>query len=118
MNTSMNSLNEQLVEKKLAIPDTSYMEYIRIANDAMNDVNGYKTQRVRQYIESQRNFTQPQVTPSVFIERNSVDVRYEQPQKQAIYNSDIIPAGVEPLPLPENEGTGMSYNRIAFIFFS
>ncbi|CAF1317742.1 unnamed protein product [Adineta ricciae] len=103
MNTSMNSLNEQLVEKKLAIPDTSYIEYIRIANDAMNDVNGYKTQRVRQYIESQRNFTQPQVTPSVFIERNSVDVRYEQPQKQSISNSNVIPTSIEPLPLPENE---------------
>ncbi|UJR09280.1 hypothetical protein I4U23_013525 [Adineta vaga] len=102
-NISLISLNEQLIEKKLAIPDTTYMERIRIANDAMNDVNGFKTQRVRQYIESQRNYTQPQTTSSVFIERNPVDVRYEQPQKQSINNSNINPTNIEPLPLPENE---------------
>jgi hypothetical protein len=100
MNTSVNSINEQLIEKKLAIPDTNYMEYIRISNDAMNDLNGYKNQRIRQYIESQRNYTQPQPTSSVFIERNPIDVRYEQPQKQQINNS----TNIEPLPLPEDEG--------------
>ncbi|CAF3441868.1 unnamed protein product [Rotaria sp. Silwood1] len=110
INTSINSINEQLVEKKLAIPDSNYIEYIRIANDAMNDLNGYKTQRIRQYIESQRNYTQQQTdkiqtTSSVFIERNPVDVRYEQPQKQPINNNPIInTTNIEPLPLPENEG--------------
>ncbi|CAF3670362.1 unnamed protein product [Rotaria sp. Silwood1] len=109
INTSINSINEQLVEKKLAIPDSNYIEYIRIANDAMNDLNGYKTQRIRQYIESQRNYTQQQTdkiqtTSSVFIERNPVDVRYEQPQKQPINNNPIInTTNIEPLPLPENE---------------
>lgn len=106
MNTSVNSINEQLVEKKYAIPDSTYFEYIRLANDAMNDLNGYKNQRVRQYIESQRNFTQPPSPPqptssSVFIERNPIDVRYEQPQKQQINNITTI----EPLPLPEDEGS-------------
>jgi hypothetical protein len=106
MNTSVNSINEQLIEKKLAIPNPTYQEYIRIANDAMNDLNGYKNQRIRQYIESQRNYTQTQPQPqlptssSVFIERNPVDVRYEQPQKQQINN----PTNIEPLPLPEDEG--------------
>ena len=100
MNTSANSINEQLVEKKLATADSTYMEYIRIANDAMNDLNGYKNQRIRQYIESQRNYTQPQPTSSVFIERNSIDVRYEQPQKQQINHATTV----EPLPLPEDEG--------------
>ena len=103
MNTSVNSINEQLIEKKLAIPDTTYMEYIRISNDAMNDLNGYKNQRIRQYIESQRSYTQqqqPQTTSSVFIERNPVDVRYEQPQKQQINNL----TNIEPLPLPEDDG--------------
>jgi hypothetical protein len=106
MNTSVNSLNEQLIEKKLAIPDSTYLEYIRIANDAMNDLNGYKNQRVRQYIESQRNYTQTQTTTSssVFIERNPVDVRYEQPQKQQINNLNMSSTNIEPLPLPENEG--------------
>ncbi|CAF3074619.1 unnamed protein product, partial [Rotaria sp. Silwood2] len=109
MNTSVNSINEQLVEKKLAIPDSNYMECIRIANDAMNDLNGYKNQRIRQYIESQRNYTQQQTdkiqtTSSVFIERNPVDVRYEQPQKQSIKNPIINTTNIEPLPLPENEG--------------
>jgi hypothetical protein len=104
MNTSTNSLNEQLIDKKLAIPDTTYMEYLRIANEAMNDVNGYKTQRVRQYIESQRNYTQPQTTSSLFIERNPVDVRFEQPQKQPTTNPMTSAANVEPLPLPDNEG--------------
>ena len=108
MNTSVNSINEQLIEKKLAIPDTTYMEYIRISNDAMNDLNGYKNQRIRQYIESQRNYTQqqndkpPQTTSSVFIERNPVDVRYEQPQKQQQQTNNTI--NIEPLPLPEDEG--------------
>ncbi|CAF4891289.1 unnamed protein product, partial [Rotaria sp. Silwood1] len=75
----------------------------------MNDLNGYKTQRIRQYIESQRNYTQQQTdkiqtTSSVFIERNPVDVRYEQPQKQPINNNPIInTTNIEPLPLPENE---------------
>ncbi|CAF3950478.1 unnamed protein product [Rotaria sordida] len=108
MNTSINSINEQLVERKLAMSDTNYMEYIRIANDAMNDLNGYKNQRIRQYIESQRTYTQQQTdktqTPSsVFIERNPIDVRYEQPQKQTINNSIINTTNMEPLPLPENE---------------
>jgi hypothetical protein len=101
MNTSVNSINEQLIEKKLAIPDSNYQEYIRLANDAMNDLNGYKNQRIRQYIESQRNFTQPPTSSSsVFIERNPIDVRYEQPQKQQINNT----TNIEPLPLPEDEG--------------
>ncbi|CAF3604047.1 unnamed protein product [Rotaria sordida] len=108
MDTSINSINEQLVEKKLAIPDSNYIEYIRIANDAMNDLNGYKNQRIRQYIESQRTYTQQQTdkiqTPSsVFIERNPMDVRYEQPQKQSINNLIINTTNMEPLPLPENE---------------
>jgi hypothetical protein len=105
MNTSVNSINEQLIEKKLATADSAYAEYIRTSNDAMNDLNGYKNQRIRQYIESQRNYTQlqndkPQTTSSVFIERNPVDVRYEQPQKQQLNNS----TNIEPLPLPEDEG--------------
>ena len=109
MNTSVNSINEQLFEKKLAAPDSTYIEYMRIANDAMNDLNGYKNQRIRQYIESQRNFTQiqnekPQTTSSVFIERNPVDVRYEQPQKQQTTNPPSIQTTIEPLPLPEDEG--------------
>jgi hypothetical protein len=67
----------------------------------MNDLNGYKNQRIRQYIESQRNFTQPPTSSSsVFIERNPIDVRYEQPQKQQINNT----TNIEPLPLPEDEG--------------
>jgi hypothetical protein len=109
MNTSVNSINEQLIEKKLAIPDTTYTEYIRISNDAMNDLNGYKNQRIRQYIESQRNYTQqqndkpPQTTSSVFIERNPVDVRYEQPQKQQQQQTTNT-INIEPLPLPEDEG--------------
>ena len=60
MNTSNHSINEQLIERKLAIPDSNYFESIRLANDAMNDLNGYKNQRIRQYIESQRTFTQQQ----------------------------------------------------------
>ncbi|CAF3463839.1 unnamed protein product, partial [Rotaria sp. Silwood2] len=73
------------------------------------DLNGYKNQRIRQYIESQRNYTQQQTdkiqtTSSVFIERNPVDVRYEQPQKQSIKNPIINTTNIEPLPLPENEG--------------
>jgi hypothetical protein len=73
----------------------------------MNDLNGYKNQRIRQYIESQRNYTQPQpttttaTTSSVFIERNPIDVRYEQPQKQQISQ----PTNIEPLPLPEDDGS-------------
>lgn len=106
----MNSINEQLVEKKLAIPDANFMDYIRIANDAMNDLNGYKNQRIRQYIESQRNYTQQQqqhtdktqpTSSSILNERNPIDVRYEQSQKQKINNNQT---NVEPLPLPEDEG--------------
>ncbi|CAF1081738.1 unnamed protein product [Adineta steineri] len=105
MNTSDNSLNEQLITKKLAIPETNYIEYIRLANDAMNDLNGFKNQRIRQYIESQRNYTQPQTqtTSSLFIERNPIDVRYEQPQKQQNHNLNINTINIETLPLPENE---------------
>jgi hypothetical protein len=47
MNTSVNSINEQLIEKKLATADSAYAEYIRTSNDAMNDLNGYKNQRIR-----------------------------------------------------------------------
>jgi hypothetical protein len=107
MNTSVNSINEQLVEKKFATADSTYLEYIRLTNEAMNDLNGYKNQRIRQYIESQRNYTQPQpttttaTTSSVFIERNPIDVRYEQPQKQQISQ----PTNIEPLPLPEDDGS-------------
>lgn len=110
MNASTSSINEQLVEKKLATADSTYMDYIRLANDAINDMNGYKNQRIIQYLESQRNYTQPNATAtktttagntsSVFIERNPVDVRYEQPQKQQITH----PTTIEPLPLPEDEG--------------
>jgi hypothetical protein len=108
MNTSVNSVNEQLVEKKLATADSTYLEYIRLANEAMNDLNGYKNQRIRQYIESQRSYTKPPPPPplaattsSVFIERNPIDVRYEQPQKQQQISN---PTNIEPLPLPEDEG--------------
>lgn len=106
-NTSPNSINEQLIERKLATAESTYLDYIRIANDAMNDVNGFKNQRIRQYIESQRNYTQPTTTnnnnisSSVFIERNPVDVRYEQPQK--LQTSKPPPTNVEPLPLPEDD---------------
>ena len=105
VNTSNNSINEQLIERKLAIPDGNYAEYIRIANDAMSDLNGYKHQRIRQYIESQRTYNQPvDKTPvppsSLFIERNAVDVRYEQPQKQQKIPAIKPATTVEPLPLP------------------
>jgi hypothetical protein len=114
MNTSVNSINEQLVEKKLAVPDSTYGEYIRLANEAMNDLNGYKNQRIRQYIESQRNFTQPPpATSSVFIERNPIDVRYEQPQKQPVNNA----TNIEPLPLPENEGKSDEFMTIVLLVF-
>ncbi len=113
MNTSVNSINEQLVEKKLAVPDSTYGEYIRMANEAMNDLNGYKNQRIRQYIESQRNFTQPPAASSVFIERNPIDVRYEQPQKQQVNNA----TNIEPLPLPENEGKSDEFMAIVCLFF-
>ena len=112
MDVSTSSVNEQLVEKKLATAGSTYMEYIRLANDATNDLNGYKDQRVRQYVESQRNFIQTPAPPpattmantsSVFIERNPVDVRYEQPQNQSMTN----PTNIEPLPLPEDEGNSV-----------
>lgn len=122
MDASTSSINEQLVEKKLATAGSTYMDYIRLANDATNDLNGYKDQRVRQYVESQRNFIQAPVPPpttttmantsSVFIERNPVDVRYEQPQKQSMAN----PTNIEPLPLPEDEGNAI--NPIQFSFFN
>lgn len=82
----------------------------------MSDLNGYKNQRIRQYIESQRNFTQQQnqlgdkmqtpvtTSSSVFIERNPIDVRYEQPQKQQSNNPIPSAINIEPLPLPEDEG--------------
>ncbi|CAF2893123.1 unnamed protein product, partial [Rotaria sp. Silwood2] len=38
-----------------------------------------------------------------FIERNSIDVRYEQPQKQPINNLIINTSNIEPLSLPEYE---------------
>ncbi|CAF3353793.1 unnamed protein product [Rotaria socialis] len=108
MNTSINSINEQLIERKLAMPDPNYLEYIRAANDAMSDLNGYKNQRIRQYIESQRNYTQKQTdktqaAPSVSVEKNQVDVRYEPPQKQQINNPIINSNTIEPLPLPDDE---------------
>ena len=125
MNTSDNSINEQLIERKLASPDGNYAEYIRIANDAMTDVNGYKHQRIRQYIESQRTYTQPveKVVPpppsSLFIERNPVDVRYEQPQKQQPSQPTKPVTTIEPLPLPDDEGweeIGLSFQRSFSLF--
>lgn len=105
MNTSVNSINEQLVDKKLAICDLNFKDYIRATNDAMNDINGYKNQRIRQYIESQRNYTQQQADKSqsmssVPMEKNTIDVRSEPSQKQQINN----PISVEPLLLPDDEG--------------
>lgn len=107
MDASASSINEQLVEKKLATADSTYMDYIRLANDAVNDLNGVKNERVRQYIESQDHLlhatTTMANTSSVFIERNPVDVRYEQPQKQSMIN----PTTIEPSPLPEDEGNSL-----------
>lgn len=105
MNTSVNSINEQLVDKKLAICDLNFKDYIRATNDAMNDINGYKNQRIRQYIESQRNYTQQQADKSqsmssVPTEKNTIDIRSEPLQKQQINN----PISVEPLLLPDDEG--------------
>ena len=103
-NTSPNSINEQFVDDKLATADSTYYDYIRIANDALNDINGFKNQRIRQYIESQQKFTQPPIVStnnhSTFIERNTIDIRYDQPQKI----QTIKPTNVEPLPLPEDDG--------------
>ena len=105
MNTSINSINEQLVEKKFAISSPSYMEYIRMANDAMSDLHGYKNQRIRQYIESQRSYTRQQPDrPSTFIERNSIDVGDEHSKQQQINNSTMNSNNIEPLPLPEDDG--------------
>ncbi|CAF4620941.1 unnamed protein product, partial [Rotaria magnacalcarata] len=76
------------------MPDPNYLEYIRAANDAMSDLNGYKNQRIRQYIESQRNYTRKQTdktptAPPVSVEKNQVDVQYEPPQKQQMNNPII-----------------------------
>ena len=52
-----SSINEQLVDKKLALPNPEYLHTINMAKELMTDVNGYKNQRILQYIESQRNYT-------------------------------------------------------------
>jgi hypothetical protein len=99
MNSPMNSINEQLIEKNFALPDTNYYESIRLANDALNDIHGYKTQRIRQYIESQRTFTTQSTDKISTSPTNVINNRHEHKcQTQKAITS------IEPLPLSDEEG--------------
>ena len=118
MNTSNHSINEQLIERKLAIPDSNYFESIRLANDAMNDLNGYKNQRIRQYIESQRTFTQQQQQqqqPSIFVERTSADVRYE-PVATTTAAAAAAPPPTSSLPEDDGKANQQSNTSLEEVF--
>ncbi|CAF0818486.1 unnamed protein product [Didymodactylos carnosus] len=52
------SINEILVQKKLALPDECYEQEIRAAYEAITDVDDIKRQRIIQYIEQQRQLNE------------------------------------------------------------
>lgn len=58
----------------MVLADSNFQEIIRVVNETMSDVDSFKTERIRQYIESQRTYAnqteqnQSVIGPSLAIE--------------------------------------------------